>query len=149
MSLTSDCHGIAPKVRFGQTQPCATGRGIDGSAPKPVSPASMNGRRAFTPELPYSDPIMLGSPYSAANSNSSAERLAVATMPTSAVRDHDLPEMCATLKVAVGFLCLPEREGPVDHGAQTMHLDSAVHRLEIGAASNTDRSERDTTAGEQ
>jgi hypothetical protein len=116
---------------------------------RPVIPASMNGRRGLTPELPYSDPIMLGSPYSAANSNSSAERLAVATMPTSAVRDHDLPEMCASLKVTVGFLCLPEREGPVDHGAQTMYLDGAVHGLEIGAASNTDRSERDTTAGEQ
>src|SRR5262249_1363272 len=31
----------------------------------------MNGRRGLTPELPYSDPIMLGRPYSAANSNSS------------------------------------------------------------------------------
>jgi phage terminase large subunit-like protein len=65
--------------------------------------------------------------------NASAERLAVATMPTSAVRDHDLPEMCAALKVTVGFLCIPEREGPVDHGAQTIHRSKSVYDVLITA----------------
>jgi hypothetical protein len=43
--------------------------------------------------------------------------------------------MAAVLEMPVGFLCLSERERPVDHGVQAMHRKCPVHRPEIGAAS--------------
>ena len=69
--------------------------------------------------------------------------------PMSAVRDRDLPKMPATLEVTIRLLRLGERERPIYHRAQAMHLDGAVHRLEIGAAPNADRPERDASAGQQ
>src|SRR6516162_7461529 len=67
----------------------------------------------------------------------------------SAVRDHDLPEMAAALEMAVGLFRLGERECPVDHGVQVVHCNRAVHGLEIVAAADADRAERNTAAGQQ
>jgi hypothetical protein len=67
----------------------------------------------------------------------------------SAVRDHDLPEMTAALEMPVGRLGLGEGECPVDYGAQAMQRDGSVHRLEIGAAADADRPDRNAAAGQQ
>ena len=67
----------------------------------------------------------------------------------SAVRDDDLAEMTASLEMAVGFLCLGQREDPINHWAQAMQPDGSVHRLEMGAAANADRTEDNATAGQQ
>jgi hypothetical protein len=65
------------------------------------------------------------------------------------VRNHDFPEMTAALEMSVCRLGLGERECPVDHWAQAVHRDRAVHGLEIGAASDADRAERDAAACQQ
>jgi hypothetical protein len=65
----------------------------------------------------------------------------------SAVRDHDLPEMPAALEMPIGRLGLGEGERPVDHGPQTMQRDGPVHSLEIGAAADADRPDRNAAAG--
>ena len=59
---------------------------------------------------------------------------------TSAVRDHDLAKMTAALEMPVSLLSLGERECPVDHRVQVVHIDRTVHSLEIGATPNADRS---------
>src|SRR6516165_10664864 len=61
----------------------------------------------------------------------------------SAVRNHHLPKMASTLEVAVGLLRLAERKRPIDHRARAVHLDCTVHGLEISAATDADRAERD------
>ena len=66
-----------------------------------------------------------------------------------AVSDNNLPKMSAALEMPVGFLCFGERESPVDNGTQAVHSDSTVHRLEIGAAPDADRAERNATPGQQ
>ena len=76
----------------------------------------------------------------------SAELAARAASP---VRNHDLPKMPTALKMPVGFLCLGERECPVDHGAQAMQGDSSVHRLEISPAPDADRPDGNAAAGQQ
>jgi hypothetical protein len=60
---------------------------------------------------------------------------------SSAVRDHDLAEMAAAFEMTVGLFWLGEPECPVDHGVQAVQPDRAVHRLEIGAASDAHRAE--------
>ena len=67
---------------------------------------------------------------------------------SSAVRDHDLPEMAAPLEMPIGRLSLGERKCPIDHGAQTVQRDRPVHRLEIGAAADAHRAERNAAAGQ-
>jgi hypothetical protein len=62
---------------------------------------------------------------------------------------HDLTEMAATDEEPVGLVGLGERERPIDYRAQAVHLDSAVHRLEIDAAADADRAERDAAAAQQ
>ena len=59
---------------------------------------------------------------------------------SSAVRDHDLPEMAAALEMLIGRLGLGEGERLIDHRAQPMQRDSPVHRLKIRAAPDADRS---------
>jgi hypothetical protein len=61
----------------------------------------------------------------------------------STVGDHDLSEVATALEMAVGHLSLSERECPIDHRAQAVQCDGPVHRLEIGAAPDADRAERD------
>ena len=65
------------------------------------------------------------------------------------MRDHDFAEMAATLEMAVGCLSLGEGKRPVDHRAQAVHGDGPVHGLEIGAASDADRADRNAAAGQQ
>ena len=65
----------------------------------------------------------------------------------SVVRNHDFPKMAAVLKMAVGLLCVGESECPIDHRVQAILCDSPVHRLEIGAAPNAERAERNVAAG--
>jgi ABC-type lipopolysaccharide export system ATPase subunit len=77
------------------------------------------------------------------------ERKVTALSGCSAVRDHNLPKMPAAFEMAVGLLRLGERECPIDHGVQPVHRNRAVHRLEIGAASDADRAEGNTATGEQ
>jgi hypothetical protein len=48
-----------------------------------------------------------------------------------------------------GCVGLGERECPVDHSAQAMLRDGPVHCLEIGAASDVDRPDRNAPAGQQ
>src|SRR5437762_14312790 len=67
---------------------------------------------------------------------------------SSAVRDHDLPEMAAPLEMPIGRLSLGERKCPIDHGAQTVQRDRPVHRLEIGAAADAYRAKRNAAAGQ-
>jgi hypothetical protein len=74
---------------------------------------------------------------------------AVTASQTLTVRDHDLPEMAASLEMPMGRLSLGERKCPIDHGAQPMHGDSPVHRLKIRAAPDADRAEGNAAAGQQ
>jgi hypothetical protein len=55
--------------------------------------------------------------------------------------------MTAALKMAIGLLCVGERECSIDHGAQSMQGDGSVHGFEIGAAPDADRAERNAAAG--
>src|SRR5215469_13504525 len=50
--------------------------------------------------------------------------------------------MPAILEMMVGLFCFGEREGPIDHRLQAVHLDRAVQCSEIGTASDADRAER-------
>ena len=65
------------------------------------------------------------------------------------MRDDDLPDMPAALKMPVGLLSFGEREGPVDNGMEAVHGDRPVQGFEIGAAPYTDRAERNAAAGQQ
>jgi hypothetical protein len=60
-----------------------------------------------------------------------------------------LSEMGAALEVAVGVWRRVKRECPVDHRPQSMECDRAVHRLEIGAAADADRSEGHAVPAQQ
>ena len=66
----------------------------------------------------------------------------------SAVSDHDFPKMPATLEMPVGILRIGKRECPIDHRMQAMQRNGSVHRLEIGAAPDADRAERNATPGQ-
>jgi hypothetical protein len=65
------------------------------------------------------------------------------------VRDHDFPEMTTSLKMAVGLFRFGEPECPIDHRMQAVHRTGPVHRLEIGAAPDADRAERNAAAGQR
>ena len=51
--------------------------------------------------------------------------------------------------MAVGLFRFGERKCSVDHRVQAVHRDRPVHRLEIVAAADADRAERNTAAGQQ
>ena len=65
------------------------------------------------------------------------------------MRDHNLAKVATALEMPVRLLRLGERKRPVDHGAQAVHRDRPVHALEIVAAADADRAERNTAAGQQ
>jgi hypothetical protein len=106
--------------------------------------ADGNGRGRYQRRCRSSDPSAparrhveaRGSPASSLRSGGPAE------LGRSAVRGHDLSEMTTALEMAIGFLRLGKGECPVDHGAQTMQRDGPVHSLEIGAAADADRPDR-------
>src|SRR5207244_8892100 len=62
--------------------------------------------------------------------------------PSSVARDDDLAEMTTPLEMLVGLFGLAERECPIDHRMQAVHGDRPVHGLEIYAAADADRAER-------
>ena len=55
------------------------------------------------------------------------------------MRYDNLPKMPAALEMPISRLGLGERKRPIDHRAQAMRFDRAVHRFEIGAAADADR----------
>jgi len=54
------------------------------------------------------------------------------------VRDHDLAKVATAFEMVVRLFRLGEQERSVDHRVQAVHCDRAVHRLEIGAATDAD-----------
>src|SRR5947209_18541303 len=73
----------------------------------------------------------------------------IATLPSSlmaslTVRDDDLAERRRALVVTVGIDRVIEREHLVDYRGEPVCLDRAVHRLEMAAAADRDRTQGET-----
>jgi hypothetical protein len=47
--------------------------------------------------------------------------------------DHDLADVLARLEMAISILGLRKRKDPIDHGAQSVLCDDAIHGFERGA----------------
>ena len=57
--------------------------------------------------------------------------------------------MTAALEMPISLLRFSEREYLIDYRMQAVHGDGPVHRLEIGAAPNANRADRNAATGQQ